>query len=54
MTELRFARRDRVICALINGLLRLASRDYRMMVGGAIRYGLIAAARDAEKPSCPA
>lgn len=42
-----YGRRDRVVCWLVNQLLRLASPKYRAMIGGSIRYGLRAAAHDA-------
>jgi hypothetical protein len=43
----RFARRDRFVGWLANQVMRLASRKYRTVIGGSIRYGLEAAARDA-------
>jgi hypothetical protein len=42
-----YARRDPYVVALANLILWLASRRYRTMVGGSIRYGLRAAAADA-------
>jgi len=40
--------RDRLAWRLANLSLRIATPWYRNMIGGAIQYGLIAAARDEE------
>lgn len=39
-------RRDRVVAAIANVVLRFASKDYRRMIAGAVTYGLDSAARD--------
>lgn len=41
--------RDRFASRLANAALRLASSRYRELVGGAIEYGLRAAARDEQE-----
>lgn len=47
--SLNYARRDRLICWIINQILKLASYKYRAMIKGSIRYGLIAAAKDEDE-----
>lgn len=44
-----YARRDRFVGWLANQVLRLASPRYRAMIGGSIRYGLLAAALDKDE-----
>lgn len=44
-----YTRRDRLVGWLANQVLRLASRQYRTMIGGSIRYGLAAAATNCEE-----
>ena len=50
-----YGRRDRIAGALCNWIMRhVASERYRKMIGGSVRYGLAAAARDeAEKREPP-
>lgn len=38
--------RNRIAWRLANAALRLATPTYRLMIGGAVRYGLDSAARD--------
>lgn len=46
--------RDRVVCTVCNWLLtHVASERYRKMIGGSIRYGLMAAARDSQLVCTP-
>lgn len=44
--SLQLSWRDGLVSRACNGLLRLASRDYQRFVGGAIEYGMRAAALD--------
>jgi hypothetical protein len=47
----RYGRRDRLAAAVCDWILRnVASDRYRLMIDGAIRYGLLAAARDEIPP----
>ena len=45
--ESGYSMRDRIACSLCNWILNhIAGPKYRAMIGGSIRYGLIAAASD--------